>query len=288
MRVTLHLLIRAREALRKALYPFALAVAITAVTGTSARAQFATDNADNAPYADGGYIGDNGGSGYGPWEVSDALGGGTFVTNTRQTDGLRSFSIAAGSGGYSVGRFTPNMAQRTFTVSSRHDLSSETGFSGFSFRPGGPGPVSPSFGGGFELLRFGLPGTAQPATPFNTVMVQSPTGQQLLTLTGGDGEIRGDVLNWTVTFDAFTLNYSMLVTSSDGGHAFTTGTLTLNTGVNAIAFVNFNTGTNQDFHFDNPTISALPEPATPSAAAAALLFTVQRRGRKMLSGTRDK
>ena len=238
---------------------------------SSARAQvYATDNADNAPYADGTYIGDNGGTNLNPWYEADNLGGGNFITTTRQTDGLRSFSIFAGStpaGGYGVGRFVPNMSTRTFTVSTRHDLSSETGFSGVSFQGAGYVP----FNGG-SLLRFGLPGTAQPSTPFNTVSVQSESegSPQLLTLTGGDGEIRGDVLNWTITFDAFALAYTMGVVSNDGGSAFTTGTLALNTGVNAIAFGNFNTGTNQDFHFDNPTISEIPEPT--ALAASALLL----------------
>jgi hypothetical protein len=245
--------------------------AIVTTLASSAAAQiYATDNADNAPYADGTYIGDNGGSWYSAWAVIDNLGGGNFVTTARQTDGLRSFSIFAGSGtgsAHAVDRFCVNMAQRTFTVSTRHDLSSETGFSGVSFRGTGLGPFGATFGG--DLLRFGLPGTAQPATPFNTVMVQSATGQQMLTLTGGDGEIRGDVLNWTITFDAFALAYTMGVTSSDGGSAFTTGTLPLNTGVNSIAFGNFNSGTNQDLHFDNPTISEIPEPT----ALATLGFT---------------
>ena len=52
---------------------------------SSARAQvFANDNADTAPYADGTYIGDNGGTGYGAWQEIDNLGGGNFVTTNEQ------------------------------------------------------------------------------------------------------------------------------------------------------------------------------------------------------------
>jgi hypothetical protein len=261
------------ETLRK--IGFILTTALCVLPASRALAQNATDNADNAPYADGGYLGDTGGTFAGPWEEQENTGGGTFVTTTRQTDGLRSFSIYSGTGHYAVGRGGTVSQSAKYTVNSRHDLNSETGFSGFNIKASGFGFATN------EVIRFGLPGTATPGNPFNTVLVQGADGPKLLTMAGGDGEIRGDILSWSLwintPFPGGT--YTLHVSSNDGGFASATGLTTPTTGLLGLGFANFNTGANQNFHFDNPTLAPIPEPAMLSVLALAPLFLLRRRGR---------
>jgi hypothetical protein len=277
--------LRARE--RRRVLAAAALVMAGGIFASSARAQNGTDNADNPPYADGGYLGDSGGSGFfGPWTEAQNLGGGTFVTTTRQIDGLRSFSIFPGAGGYAVNRGSGHVNQACkYTVQSRHDLNSESGFSGFNLRGSGAG-FEPG-----EIIRFGLPGTATTGNAFNTVLVQALDGPKLMTLTGGDGEIRGDVLSWTLWINTPfpTGTYTLHVRSSDGGFAAASGTTGATTGLLNMGFGNFNVGAFQDFHFDNPTMAPIPEPTSFAAAAAAaagvvaLLVTRGRSPRRVRS-----
>ena len=239
-------------------------------------AQVATDNADNAVYNDGAYLGDHGGSGWGgPWFETFDGGGGTFTTTNRQVDGTRSFSIFPGDDGYVVGRWGTTWPTALYTVKSRHDLNAQTGFSGFNIQQTGGGHRPPEQ----SIITFGLPGTATPGAAFNTVLVQGLDGPKLLTLTGGDGEIRGDVLSWAVWIDAGfgVQTYTLNVTSDDGGFATATGTTNLTTGLLYFGFANLNVGAFQDFHFDNPTLAPVPEPETAAALALAAFAALARR-----------
>lgn len=220
----------------------------------SSQAQVAYDAAALYPNnPDHGWPAFNGGFGYDNWTpLSDTGGGGTYMegvgVNGRQVDDSYSFALYAGSGSYDISRQLVNpISDGTFSILTRFDVAGA-----------GPNLVSlrggnnlTSFGSG-ELLSFGI-------VNGNELSYTDGSGFNLLP----SGEARGDVWDWTVTFNAFGGGYSLSVTNLGGGYGTTvTGTMEVtNTSVDSFAVINSSTGNNQNVIFDQPEFTAVPEPS---------------------------
>ncbi len=219
----------------------------------------AQDNADfpqYAPQPNHNWSPINGGFGYNTWTpLADQSGGGTYMegvgVNGRQVEGNFSFALYAGGGGYDISRSlaTPITGGGEFDIITRYDVADSPGATLVNIRSGND---TSSFGGG-ERLSFGI-------VNGNQLSVTDGSGFHLLP----SGEARGSVWSWSVDFDTAVDTYTLSVTNLGGGFAdVVTGSLEgSGPSIGSFAVINSSAGANQNFVFDVPTFSIIPEPST--------------------------
>ena len=190
--------------------------------------------------------------------------------------------FAGGSAGNGQAAFrslnTPEVAA-IYNLSARFNLGNDHGFSGFNIKSA-PGTA---FGGASELLAFGL----DPSGGSGNISIFDNTGTHLIVL---DGELRGSVIDFGLTFDTTAGTYTL--TASERGSLFGSFSGTLRdtngvaAGVGAVAdlgFGNFNYGANQDLIVDNLSLTAIPEPGTTAGLFLILAVGVWMKRRFLLS-----
>jgi hypothetical protein len=249
------------------------AMALGTLTLSLPAQTIAYDNASLYPgNPDHGWPSFNGGTGYNLWTpLTDTGGGGTFMegvsVNNRQVDGSYSFALYSGSGSYDISRpLTTATSSGDFSILTRFD-NAGAGPNLVNIRSGN---TTTSFGAG-ELLSFGI-------VNGNELSYTDGSGFHLL----ASGEARGSVWDWNVDFNAALGSYSGSVTNLGGGYATTfSGTLEESgTTMGSFAVINSSTGNNQNVIFDNPLITAVPEPATVALcglSGLATLYLARRR-----------
>ena len=238
-------------------------LAVAVLTCVASAWAIASDDADDTAYDSGWNLTANGGFGFAPWYEISTGGGGRFIATApfQVLAGNRSWGLFAGdNGNYAIGRpLLSPLAGGQFSVLARHNVNNEVGFTGVTV-----------YNGSTELIRFGL----NPSSGNNAVFVQygSLTGSINL-----GTELRGQRLKYTLDWNAsgaFTVSVNRLDGPESGSFS---GNWGANNQVLAFGFNNFNSGSFQDFTFDQ--IDVVPEPASLLALGAGLAGLMRLRRR---------
>ena len=178
--------------------------------------------------------------------------------------------IYSSSGGQAAYRaLNTSMAYGEYDVSARFNLDNSVAFSGFNIKTG----AGASFGAN-ELLSFGLtPGTG------NTSIFVGGSVNKTISL---GSEIRGQIINFQLLFDATNGTYTLGAKFNGAGSYTTVSGNLKSSGVNAadLGFANFNNGTDQNIIVDN--ISVVPEPSSIAlllGSSGVLFLSLRRRSR---------
>ena len=247
-------------------YPRAImAAAVLAATAISVNAQIsALDNFEqNNPgtaYNDGIQYGDNGGAGFGALTYLEGTGGGIFTAGG--INGAQALGVFSGGGGgntQALGRSTQSsFLNGNYSLDGRFDLDNSVGTSGFNIKSA----LGSTFGANEELF-FGL----TPANGNSSIFISDAAGGHSLSLPSVS-ELRGVNLAFSLDFDTTAGTYTLKVTdlANSAMNSFTgllkdaNGASAGTGSINAIGFINFNTGNNQNLIADD--LAMVPEPST--------------------------
>ena len=201
-------------------------------------------------------------------------------------DGARALGIFAGGGGgntQALGRTTQDIFNRgVYSLEARFDLDNSVGTSGFNIKSA-LGSGAGSFGQNEELF-FGL----TPGSGNGAIFISDASGSHTLALPTVS-DLRGVNLSFSVAFDTVLGTYTLTATdlANSATNSFTgllkdTNGGSAGTGaIDAIAFGNFNTGSNQNLIVDD--LAVVPEPSTwafGSLTALGLVSSAFRRFRR--------
>lgn len=228
---------------------------------SSARAQLASDNADNDPYdAEATFMpGQNGGSGFTSWvELEVGTPGSMYLEELDPLDGNQSWGL---SGTYALGRgLASASAEATWTFSSRFgaDVAS---FCGFNLRTS---TDTDDFATG-EIFRFGLNyGEEYDATG---IYFSTDAGSSYDMLDLGNSDLRGMLLEYTVTWSTLLGSFTLGVHNADEDvYAEISGSLSAGNSVAMLGAGIFEATLDERLTFDDYRLATIPEPG------AATLF----------------
>jgi hypothetical protein len=233
-----------------------LLVLATVWSLTPAAGQVAGDNAEGGEGGHG-WIGANGGFGFEAFVQLDAGGGGTFeATGGVHINGSRSWGIFAGDAGlYAAARPLSNAVLRgQLTLTTKHNVDNTAGFTGANLKS----TAGTVFGDG-QLLSWGM----APGSGNGRLLITDAAGTKTIMPTG-DGELPGDIITYSIEWDAGAGTYSLAARNSSEGLTVTTVgyLITASQAVSHLGFANFNDSINtkQDYIFDDLLIVDLGLP----------------------------